>query len=139
MGDFSYNLNDVVRVSPLNKYSSINRVYIGRVWKKENIPLNRAQKNCETIKCAYIDFTGCPRAYSDLLKRGSNLYCRINNKPELCIVREIDKIDGKDLDVVVIIEDGRYNIGNPEYKISGANIISIMIAETGYDIYVLSE
>jgi hypothetical protein len=125
---------DRVVVRYRRQFSNDVTPYFGKVWRIDTELKNRGAPELGFDDYHYVDFDN-PINYDNILSRGWSIYCKIDDNANKCIIRDVYKNNrGQIESMVVIIDDGRYNIHNAEYKVLPANIISILISRVGYEI-----
>jgi len=127
----NFRIDDKVSVSLRNYKQSVK--YFGTVRQIDRDLINRGAPNWGSENYLYVEFRQ-DSAYDDLLLRGWSIYCIIRGCSQKCIIREVIKTHDKIDSLVIIIDDGKYNIHNTEYKIPRENILSILIYHVGFKI-----
>jgi len=120
-----FSVGDRVIVSP-----TINRknVYTGTVSYIESGLYNKGIERGPTTDYIYVSMDD-RSVYRKHLSQGSSIIAL----GKLLIIRDI-KYDHKK-EIIVINDDGKYNIGAVEYKISEDSIDSMLIWREGFIIY----
>jgi len=108
--------------------------YLGKIWRIDTELKNRGAPSWGVEDSHYVEFDN-PATYDNILLRGWPIYCKVNGRTHKCIIRGVFKNNSGQIDnVVVIIDDGKYNVYNTEYKVLAADILAILISRVGYDI-----
>jgi len=125
---------DQVVVRCRRQFSNDVTPYLGKIWRIDTELKNRGAPEQGFDDYHYVEFDN-PKNYDNILLRGWSIYCKMDENANKCIIRDVYKNNkGQIESMVVIIDDGRYNIHNAEYKVLPADILSILISRVGYEI-----
>jgi len=125
---------DRVVVNYRRQFSVYDTPYLGKIWRIDMELKNRGAPEQGFDDYHYVEFDD-PVTYDNILLRGWSIYCKVNERANKCIIRDVYKNNqGQIESMVVIIDDGKYNIHNAEYKVLPADILSILISRVGYEI-----
>lgn len=125
---------DRVVVNHRREFSVDVTPYLGKIWRIDTDLKNKGDPSWGVEDYHYVEFDN-PTTYDNILLRGWSIYCKVNEKANKCIIRDVYKNKSDQIyHLVVIIDDGKYNLFNTEYKVSAADILAILISRVGYDI-----
>ena len=123
-----------VVVNRRREFSEDATPYLGKIWRIDTELKNRGAPSWGVEDYHYVEFDN-PATYDNILLRGWSIYCKVNEKANKCIIRDVYKNKSGEIDhIVVVIDDGKYNLYNTEYKVLAADILAILISRVGYDI-----